>query len=282
MSGPRVTTNGTISDDLRASLALHAGEPRRLVAKLAEVMQAVDRIKKRGHNAFHNYDYATEADIVEAVRHEMASRFLMLIPEVVHLATQELGPNKKGDPRDPLTVLTMRFTFMDGETGESISRQWFGVGQDGGDKGVYKAMTGAEKYFLMKTFLIPTGDDPEQDSKDDKGAVKEREAATVKPTAATKRTRPALTDGAVYLEKVTPKTRGGMDYAEIVTSTGEVLFAREHGCIALAMELAQEGAAVMLTTRRNGKGNTEIDEMRRWPPREVEAPTAPQPQGAAF
>src|SRR5699024_6730814 len=36
-------------------------------------------------------------------------------------------------------------------------------GQDAGDKAVYKAITGATKYALMKVFMIPTGDDPEQD-----------------------------------------------------------------------------------------------------------------------
>ena len=36
------------------------------------------------------------------------------------------------------------------------------IDQDGG-KGLCKVMTGALKYALMKTFLIPTGDDPERD-----------------------------------------------------------------------------------------------------------------------
>lgn len=36
-----------------------------------------------------------------------------------------------------------------------------GEGMDTGDKAIYKAITGAQKYVLMKTFLIPTGDDPE-------------------------------------------------------------------------------------------------------------------------
>ena len=31
-------------------------------------------------------------------------------------------------------------------------------------KGLYKAFTGSMKYFLMKNFLVATGDDPEQDS----------------------------------------------------------------------------------------------------------------------
>ena len=33
-----------------------------------------------------------------------------------------------------------------------------------GDKGLYKAITGANKYFLFKLFQIETGDDPERDT----------------------------------------------------------------------------------------------------------------------
>ena len=53
-----------------------------LIVKLAEVMAAVERIPKRGHNDFHHYDYATEADIAATVRAELASRHIMLIPSI--------------------------------------------------------------------------------------------------------------------------------------------------------------------------------------------------------
>ena len=39
-----------------------------------------------------------------------------------------------------------------------------GEGLDRGDKAGYKAYTGAVKYFLANTFLVPTGDDPETES----------------------------------------------------------------------------------------------------------------------
>ena len=71
-----------------------------------------------------------------------------------------------------LTELIMEFTFMDGDSDATIGPLRFaGAGADTGDKGVYKSMTGAEKYFLMKTFLIATGDDPEADDKVDKEAA---------------------------------------------------------------------------------------------------------------
>jgi hypothetical protein len=147
-----------------------------LVSKLAAVMAAVERVPKRGRNEFHRYDYATEADIVSVVRQELASRKVMLVPSVQNHERHDIT-TKKNERGDPLTVLHMTFTFYDGDSGESIVMPWLGVGQDGGDKGVYKAMTGGEKYFLMKTFLMPTGDDPENDSKDKKEKAKEEREA---------------------------------------------------------------------------------------------------------
>lgn len=248
-----------------------------LASKLADVMGAVERIPKRGKNAFHGYDYATEADIVEVVRKEMSDRNVILVPQVDELKAVELPPNKKGEPRDPLCILHMTFTFMDGDSDERIEKRWVGVGQDGGDKGAYKAMTGAEKYFLLKTFLIPTGDDPERDSKDEAREVKQRDKATAKPDAKTKKARPPLPAGAVYIEKVVPKERGGTEYAELVLSTGEVLYARDRGCISLAMNLANEGAPTVVTTHRNGKGNVEIDELSRWKPDLPDVGPIPRP-----
>ncbi|WP_241475428.1 ERF family protein [Priestia flexa] len=137
-------------------------ETRMLVKKLAEVMKAVKYIEKKGYNAFHKYKYATEADVAEKVREELSERNVMMIPSVLSNQTRE-HVNAKGKTEYIVTV-EMEFTFMDGDTGETISFRTVGEGQDAGDKGSYKAMTGAQKYALMKAFMIPTGDDPEADS----------------------------------------------------------------------------------------------------------------------
>lgn len=133
-----------------------------LVMKLAEVMQQVKYIQKRGHNKFHNYKYATESDVAEKVREELAARHIIMIPNVVSESNRE-HTNAKGKTEYIATV-TMEFRFLDGESGEEISFHSVGEGQDAGDKAVYKAITGAQKYALMKAFMIPTGDDPEADS----------------------------------------------------------------------------------------------------------------------
>lgn len=132
-----------------------------LVKKLAEVMGEVDRVPKSGRNEFHRYDYATEADIVAAVRTGMAERSVMLIPSITKIEWSE-RQTKNGIAK--IATITVHFTFLDGDSAEKVEFDGMGQGEDASDKAIYKAMTGAEKYALLKTFLIPTGDDPEDDS----------------------------------------------------------------------------------------------------------------------
>lgn len=134
---------------------------RSLFRKLAEVMGEVERVKKSGRNEFHRYDYATEADIVAAVREGMSQRHLMLVPDVEKVEVKDIPRQKGGTER--LATLTVRFTLVDGDSGETHGFHVIGEGTDQGDKATYKAMTGATKYALLKLFLIPTGDDPELD-----------------------------------------------------------------------------------------------------------------------
>ena len=137
-------------------------EERKLVSKLAEVMKRVRYIQKTGVNDFHRYKYATEADVNEHVREVLAELNVVMIPNVVSHSVRE-HINAKGKTEYIVTV-GVDFTFFDGETGETITFRTYGEGQDAGDKGTYKAVTGAQKYALMKAFMIPTGDDPEGDN----------------------------------------------------------------------------------------------------------------------
>lgn len=129
--------------------------------KLVEVMACVDRVSKNGNNTTQNYKYAMAADVYDAVRSEMAKRFVLLVP---HLEKTEFAdkPTKSGGTMTYCTV-HVRFEFVDSETGEVLPVLTVGQGSDTGDKSVYKAMTGATKQCLIQTFLIPTGDDPEHE-----------------------------------------------------------------------------------------------------------------------
>jgi hypothetical protein len=128
-----------------------------IYAKIAKAMAQVERVPKTGYNSFHKYAYATETDLTESIRPILTECGLAFFSSV-------LEQEREGE----FTKAKMEFTVADTETGECIKSTYWGEGQDKGDKGLYKAYTGATKYFLMKTFLIPTGDDPESDESTDK------------------------------------------------------------------------------------------------------------------
>jgi hypothetical protein len=138
------------------------GSPEvRLFSKLCRVAGAIERVEKKGRNAHHGYDYVRAADLVAEVRRHLIAEGVIVIPSATNARHE-----------GTLTTVDLEYRFIDSESGASISVPWQGVGFDkGGDKGIYKAFTGATKYVLLSTFLIPTTDDPETDAVSNPRAV---------------------------------------------------------------------------------------------------------------
>ena len=153
----------------------------KITAALHEVMAKVGYVQKTGKNAFHGYKYAGEADLLAVLRPAMVDAGLLLIPSVVsHTAIDEHG-NK-----DVLIEYTL--AHKDGDVWPDKIRA-IGTGNDRnkngvGDKGTYKAITGANKYLLFKLFQIETGDDPERDSDHDKDPPANKPKAAPPPKTA--------------------------------------------------------------------------------------------------
>jgi len=134
---------------------------RPLARKLAQVLSEVHRVPKKGRNDFHGYDYVYESDLVDHIRDKLADHGVMIFPSVREHDVTEMQDARKRTVY--LTTVTLDITLIDGESNDQFTTTWVGQGMDNGDKGYYKAYTGAIKYFLLKTFLISTGDDPEND-----------------------------------------------------------------------------------------------------------------------
>lgn len=124
-------------------------------------MACVDRVAKNGVNQSQNYNYAQASDVYDAVRSELAKRFILPCPNPTQWDFVERDTQRGGK----LVICTVRGTldFIDAETGETMSRPMLGQGSDSLDKASYKAMTGAMKNAIVHQFLIPTGDDPENE-----------------------------------------------------------------------------------------------------------------------
>lgn len=148
-----------------------------LYRKIAAVTAAVSRIPKNGENTFHRYKYATESDITDGLRELLKENGLAFLPpSVISWERDETADNPKTGPR---TRVQVQFAIGCCDTGEVFTAMLWGEGQDTSDKGFYKAYTGAVKYFLMKTFLIATGDDPEQ--RDEQQSQQQRQPAQQRP-----------------------------------------------------------------------------------------------------
>lgn len=134
------------------------GDIVNLLKKISEITNSIESIPKNGNNS--EYDYVLEKDVVDKIRGKLVEKNLVLIPSVVESADRQviLDSGKS----TTIVKVTMSFTFFDLENGSSLTTYYQGEGEDTLDKGIYKAITGCQKYSLLKTFLIGTGDDPEK------------------------------------------------------------------------------------------------------------------------
>lgn len=130
-----------------------------LITKISNVQKRLDKIEKDGHNNNQNYDYVTEAAVKANLQSRLAEQGISIIPsyEILNVWNTRTG---KGSNLNFVSVMG-KFEITDGIN--SIHGTMPGIGMDSGDKAIYKAETGAQKNFLMQTFLMTTGDDPEQD-----------------------------------------------------------------------------------------------------------------------
>ena len=130
--------------------------------KLAEVRRRIGYIQKRGYNERNNYSYVTAADIAGAVGDILAELGVVIIPCL------EASPTNRTRPGGPIASGSRTWSWPTpsptSNSGEEITTKVAGQGLDAGDKAPYKAMTGALKYALLQSFLLATGDDPEDDA----------------------------------------------------------------------------------------------------------------------
>lgn len=133
---------------------------KNVLNKLNLIMQEVERIERDAENSFQKYKYASEKAIKEAL-HDV------LVKHKVIFAISTSNPRIENS----VTWIDVEYYFYDVDSGEFLKGTFIGSGSARDEKGHYSAVTGAIKYILTSTFLIPTGDDPEDD-KNENTAIK--------------------------------------------------------------------------------------------------------------
>lgn len=110
-------------------------------------------------NSFDNYKYFSEAGYKKLFTELFSTVGLELTSSIEEVDRFSVD-GKQSNGRQVL----VRFSLSDIDTGYDETSRFYGEGFDKGDKGIYKAYTGALKYYLANTFMVATGDDPEVES----------------------------------------------------------------------------------------------------------------------
>lgn len=135
-----------------------------LYEKLFEIQKSCTYIQKNAQG--YQYKYAAGTDVIAPIRAKMDELKVMLFPMV------RKGQSERGESVDDkgktkiqfFTQVDIDFVWVNIETPEEkVIVPWYAQGVDPAEKGVGKAWTYAERYFLLKFFHIPTDmDDPDR------------------------------------------------------------------------------------------------------------------------
>lgn len=129
-----------------------------LYKKLRNVAEDAGWIEKENEVKFGStrYSYTSEAQFLSVMRPLFNEYGLIIYPS--GCTDLDIRVNEKGSY---LTTFIMHYVIADTDTGEYIQVSIPAQGTDSGDKGAYKALTGAYKAALRQSFMVGTGADPE-------------------------------------------------------------------------------------------------------------------------
>lgn len=190
-----------------------ATNPAALFQKLAIIMGQVTRLKKTGRNNAQNYAFATDADVLDTLRPMLAEQHIAFFASMVECKFGSAGNTSSGKPQTHVKA-TFEFILCCGDTGVTYTSRWTGEAIDSGDKAVSKAATSALKYWLLKTFMMSTGDT--QDDPDVESPERDRRSKQNQKIAQNTQNKP------VYGQKPnnTEATPGSASRASEVAKTG--------------------------------------------------------------
>jgi len=132
--------------------------------KLFEIQKSCTYLQKNAQG--YQYKYAAGTDVIAPIRTKMDELKVMLFPKVTtSRAERGESVDDRGKPKIQFfTEVGITFVWVNVEDPkDTIEIPWYAQGVDPAEKGVGKAWTYAERYFLLKFFHIPTdNDDPDR------------------------------------------------------------------------------------------------------------------------
>lgn len=137
-----------------------------LYKKILEVMKDIKYLQKDDNvstGGSGSYKAISEEKVTETVRESLIKNGLIILPiEQEHKRDDTILENNGKQTVSRLTTVNVKYKIVDTDTGEFEILASSGTGVDTQDKGVGKAMTYSYKYMMLRTFAIPTGEDPDK------------------------------------------------------------------------------------------------------------------------
>lgn len=131
--------------------------------KINEVMKNIEYLAKDDKVEFGTTKYKaiSEEKVTTAVREQLIKQGIVILPIKQESENKELIRTEKSV--NMLTSVHTKYRIQNiDDVNDFIEVESNGTGVDTQDKGVGKAMTYAYKYMLLRTFAIPTGEDPDK------------------------------------------------------------------------------------------------------------------------
>lgn len=131
--------------------------------KINEVMKAIEYLTKDDKVEFGTTKYKaiSEEKVTTAVRKELVKQGIVILPINQEAENKELIRTEKSV--NMLSSVHVRYRIQNiDDVNDFVEVESNGTGVDTQDKGVGKAMTYSYKYMLLRTFAIPTGEDPDK------------------------------------------------------------------------------------------------------------------------
>lgn len=142
-----------------------------LAQKISAVMNDVQYLAKDDRvdaGKGKSYRAITEEKVTSVVRASMIKNGIVMFPTSMgsHIESETVHTSS-GDRVNRITHVDVVYRMVNTEDpSDYIDIASCGTGVDTQDKGSGKAMTYAYKYALLRTFAIPTGDDPDKIASD--------------------------------------------------------------------------------------------------------------------
>lgn len=174
--------------------------------KINEVMKNVEYLTKDDKVEFGTTKYKaiSEEKVTTAVREQLVKQGIVIIPVEQQSENKELIRTEKSV--NMLTTVHVKYRIQNiDDVNDFIEVESNGTGVDTQDKGVGKAMTYAYKYMLLRTFAIPTGEDPDKISSAETDAKIKKEIEAEQERVISKQKEESL-DKAIENRKISDET----------------------------------------------------------------------------